>query len=394
MKKILLSGGWGFGNLGDDAILLSTIRILYNLHSNVEIGVLSYNKQETQYVVHKEFSNIKVYKSVQKVLFGNNFEIQFGVKKFYCSNLLKWIYYKLECCFFYLYKRYPRLLSLLFDNRILPYKKIISSYDVLCFCGGGYLNNWRSSLLSHYIEMIIARNNNIKIHTIGSSVGPFECELYKNMAESILSKCNHISFRDNKSLTYVTKNAYITPDYALYSEKSYSDNSGKRNVDREKRLLYIVGYDNVLSQKEGLYDYFIEIQNKYGFYVTLSVSQLWDVQDTLFVLYEYFKSRGLNCNYIIPKDVIELEEIIKHSTIMLSQNLHPLILAYRNRIPSVSLNNRIKFNAFIELTNGYICPLKDFDVKRCVKISRDALCKTEYYDFSEDIKMDCLNIMK
>lgn len=391
MKKILLSGGWGFGNLGDDAILLSTIRILYNLHSNVEIGVLSYNKQETQYVVHKEFSNIKVYKSVQKVLFGNNFEIQFGVKKFYCSNLLKWIYYKLECCFFYLYKRYPRLLSLLFDNRILPYKKIISSYDVLCFCGGGYLNNWRSSLLSHYIEMIIARNNNIKIHTIGSSVGPFACDLYKNMAQTILSNCDYISFRDKKSLAYVTNNAHTTPDYALCSENSYLE---KRNIDGEKRILYIVGYDNVLSQKDVLFDYFWEMQNKYGFYVTLSVSQLWNVQDILYVLYNDFTSRGLNCNYIIPKDVIELEEIIKYSSIILSQNLHPLILAYRNRIPAISLNNRIKFNAFVELTNGYICPLTDFDVKQCVEITRDALCRTEYYDFSNEIKMDCSNMIK
>ena len=391
-KKILLSGGWGFGNLGDDAILLSTIRMLYNLHSDVEIGVLSYNKQETQHVIAKNFPDIKVYKSIQKALFGKNFEIQFGVKKIYCSRFWMWIYYKFECCFFYLYRRCPSLLSLLFNNRILtPYKKIISSYDVLCFCGGGYLNNWRSSLISHYIEMIIARNNNIKVHTVGSSVGPFACDLYKNMAQTILSNCDYISFRDKKSLAYVTNNAHTTPDYALCSENSYLE---KKNIDGEKRILYIVGYDNVLSQKDVLFDYFWEMQNKYGFYLTLSVSQLWNVQDILYVLYNDFTSRGLNCNYIIPKDVIELEEIIKYSSIILSQNLHPLILAYRNRIPAISLNNRIKFNAFIELTNGYICPLKDFDVKRCVKISIDALCKTEYYDFSEDIKMDCLNIMK
>ena len=52
--KIILSGGWGYGNLGDDAILYSSIKLLRDKFPDSTIVVLSYNIPETESII-KEF---------------------------------------------------------------------------------------------------------------------------------------------------------------------------------------------------------------------------------------------------------------------------------------------------------------------------------------------------
>ena len=50
MSDVLISGYYGFGNSGDDTLLLSIIRQLKEQKSDIEIAVLSKNPQETEKV--------------------------------------------------------------------------------------------------------------------------------------------------------------------------------------------------------------------------------------------------------------------------------------------------------------------------------------------------------
>ena len=136
MSKYLLSGGWGFGNLGDDAILLSTIELIKNVDAEAEIGVFSYDSSATKRLLC-QYKKVKVFRSIQSILFGHEFELQFMVtQRTALQNFLLKLYYKWECVIFWLYRqdncRHVRWL-LLFSIRL---QKIMQCYDYFCLAGG------------------------------------------------------------------------------------------------------------------------------------------------------------------------------------------------------------------------------------------------------------------
>ena len=75
--KIVLSGGWGYGNLGDDAILLATLKNIYLVHPNAEICILSTNMHETYFNIKEQFPNVNVQDSFHTMLFGNVHEVMY-----------------------------------------------------------------------------------------------------------------------------------------------------------------------------------------------------------------------------------------------------------------------------------------------------------------------------
>lgn len=63
--RIILSGGWGFGNLGDDAILLASIKILKWKYPLSNIVVLTNNVKETEQILLDQ-SEIEIEESIFK----------------------------------------------------------------------------------------------------------------------------------------------------------------------------------------------------------------------------------------------------------------------------------------------------------------------------------------
>ena len=47
INRILLSGGWGYGNLGDDALLETSVRILRDFYPQSKITIMSYEPSES-----------------------------------------------------------------------------------------------------------------------------------------------------------------------------------------------------------------------------------------------------------------------------------------------------------------------------------------------------------
>ena len=68
--RIILSGGWGFGNLGDDAILLASIKILKWKYPLSNIVVLTNNVKETEQILLDQ-SEIEIEESIFKKKFGD-----------------------------------------------------------------------------------------------------------------------------------------------------------------------------------------------------------------------------------------------------------------------------------------------------------------------------------
>lgn len=200
INKILVSGGWGYKNLGDDAILQATIKLIRQKFANAELVVASYDPVESK----NKFSekDIVVIPSVYRILFGNDFE-----KNYYTGCVMRekslWnrIYDKLlpyltdfknDALIVFLY--YFNFLFIKILKRL--YGNIYESFynvDLLIMAGGGYFNSWQESLLSRYLEIEIAKLNGAKVVLIGQTIGPFTKMIYQNIAKNCLNECDLIS---------------------------------------------------------------------------------------------------------------------------------------------------------------------------------------------------------
>lgn len=83
MKKIVITGYYGFGNTGDEAILDSTVSAIRKARPDLRISVLSHNPQETsaryQVESHERMSLIQIWneiKSADLLLFGGGSLLQ------------------------------------------------------------------------------------------------------------------------------------------------------------------------------------------------------------------------------------------------------------------------------------------------------------------------------
>ena len=69
MKKMILSGGWSYGNLGDEAILMASVKLLHQLFPDYIIVTLLYKKNETVKYL-KEFNYVQTEKSLHSLMYG------------------------------------------------------------------------------------------------------------------------------------------------------------------------------------------------------------------------------------------------------------------------------------------------------------------------------------
>lgn len=66
--KIVLSGGWGYGNLGDEAILRATVRILNKIYVNPQITVLSFNPNLSYETLKNDSHNVTVVRNLDSYI--------------------------------------------------------------------------------------------------------------------------------------------------------------------------------------------------------------------------------------------------------------------------------------------------------------------------------------
>ncbi len=343
--RILVSGGWGYGNLGDDAILLSTIELLKKFDPNSFLCIMSYSPETTSSLL-REFDECTVIRSIHYFIdrgfsniFFQNIDLENLPKK--KSRAKYWFSIFISILNFFQYRFF----------RKLP-KEILDAYessDLLILSGGGYFNGgWVSQLLSIWMEIYLANRYDLKTLVIGQSIGPFKnvsklkdffVRFLKVISYNYLKKVNIIMVRDydsKKELSEANIKCEIIPDLAL------ALNNFKNSVeiaDAVKKISIVV--NSKLSNNEysdQLLKSLADFCEKYSSKIFVTVSRRWlhDVRAAE-KLYDNLKKDNFDAELFIPKDVKELESIICHSNLVISNNLHPLILAATYGVPGLDV---------------------------------------------------------
>ncbi len=308
MKKILLAGYYGFGNLGDEAILEMAIKQILEITDKKNITVLSGNKEVTS-------------------------------RKYNVNTIDRYNVFSIA-------------------------NKLMKS-DALVFGGGSLLQDITSKRSIYYYLFLIrlAKIMNNKVIMLSQGIGPIVNENSKKAVQSTLSYIDYITVRDKHSKEFLEnlgmdKNKIFLstdPVINLRAGENYTaKNSGRKkvcfslrnwkNADVSKKI-------SVLTEKliEGNIEcYFIP------FYYNEDLELIDEVEKNIGDKAVYYKEK------LTTGDAFD---IIKGMDVLVGVRLHSLIFAAAANVPFAAVSYDHKVDHFANSVNMKVaCSIDNIDV--------------------------------
>ena len=283
--KIIIIGGYGFGNLGDEAILEGTIKILQRIHRKDDLLVFSFNPKET--------SRLHDVKS----------------KRVNITDLIK--------------------------------------SDKVIVGGGGLFFDaiMRDFILLILVSKFLGKE--VEIFRVG--VSESKSKINRLLIKLAFNMVNKISVRDKKSESIlrsygVSKNIDVLDDPA-YSVFDYSDQLKKRSTKIESIgiSLRLINDDIVDKNTEDVFTEFINyVTNKYKikvYFVPFCINNEVPFENDM-ILANRIEQRLKNKKEfitLVPKNTDDLVNIFRKFDIFIGMRLHSLIFSTTNNIPSIGI---------------------------------------------------------
>ena len=167
INRIVVSGGWSYGNMGDEVIARCTVELLNRTFPDVEKIYTSFDVQDYQNV-----HNIPAVESVHAIFDRMNYGLS-----------------DIALC-----------VSNPEEYHIKEFAELFQENTLFIMSGGGYFDGrWLSQFAARIVEIEVAKKYGARVAILGQSIGPLvssqECELLRNAIEL----CDFINVRDYES---------------------------------------------------------------------------------------------------------------------------------------------------------------------------------------------------
>ncbi|MDW5299288.1 MAG: polysaccharide pyruvyl transferase CsaB [Sedimentibacter sp.] len=309
MKKVLLAGYYGFGNLGDEAILEMALEQILEITERNNITILSGNKEATR-------------------------------KKYNIDTI----------------DRY---------NVFSIIKKLKSS-DVLVFGGGSLLQDVTSKRSIYYYLFLIrlAKFMNNKIVMLSQGIGPIINEKSKSAVSSTLRMVNYITVRDKHSKEFLESLGVDKKKIFLSTDPVINLRTGKiikKQQNCTKKVCFSLrnwknaNVSEKISQvadkliKNGIECHFIP------FYYNEDLELINEVEKNIGTKAVYYKER---------LSTREAFDIIINMDVMVGVRLHSLIFAAAANVPFVAVSYDHKVDHFVNSVSMKVaCKIDNIDVE-------------------------------
>ncbi len=336
-KQILVAGGYGYGNVGDEAQCNETLKILKHRYPEYQILNLT-PTPDFSYSQHPEYSH----DFASRVLFFNQgnknncFDIRgWGDKiRFAFSALLILLNA-------YLVKRdWPLLFINARKARML---QCLKEASLLYFSGGGYLTGPTLSRL--WDGMLLCRLCRIfktPVVMSGQTIGLWGSRLNRWLAGRAFRKVKLITLRDDelsmkdlKAVNIQGQHVFATHDDALFCEKS-----DERQVPQEHYISINFHYWGMSAEEQKLcmdkiHRMMTYLYEKTGYdfvFIPMHSSDLLSYHD---YIERYPSPRFGKFDYVC--DFRKIRRVIADSRMCITMKHHPIIFAMGENVPVISL---------------------------------------------------------
>lgn len=334
--KVLLSGYYGYNNVGDEAILKSIITALREEKSDIEIVVLSNDIEYTKKTYNVDAINRWSLKDIAKSLKNSNGLISGGG-------------------------------SLLQD---VTSKKTVKYYvGIMALCK--FLNK------PYFIY--------------SQGIGPINDRMNQQITKKYLQSASYITLRDEESKSFVksigvTKDIDIVPDPVMGYELDIFENEVVNSYGDNYVSISVRDWDNAKT------DFLEKIKNTCddlvdkGYKVVFVPMHGKHDYETSKLLVDKMKNK---CE-IFPYDSSIDDKIlcIKKSNLMIGMRLHALIFAATVNTPMIGISYDPKIDAFLGLVNEPVIGSVDSDWSSKDLIEKSLEILTNYEEKVNNLKLN------
>lgn len=354
---IVLSGGWGYGNLGDDAILRSAVKLIRENLPQAALRVITSDEQGAADLLLPD-DHVTIHPSIHQQLFGSDQVFYVDSKLTFTERIKHGIRYrKNRRDIRSTLKRYlqsPEKYCSAIKETLRKIDAVMDDADLYIQGGGGFINDWVESDIVKHIECLQAKRHGLRLLMMGQTIGPFNSKDTLSIGQAICGMMNGLFFRDSASVADCGQKERAlqktVPDLALYEHVE--------SKSRNNSILFIPFNPEVLQHLGFLTSNLKKISEKTKCRVVVTVTQLWQTSiDLATACFLHFRHAGINVECSIPQNVAALQVAIASSQMVISQNLHGLILGYRSETRIISINTSRKFKGFMDKVGMSQCML-------------------------------------
>ncbi|GIW21487.1 MAG: polysaccharide pyruvyl transferase CsaB [Candidatus Sericytochromatia bacterium] len=335
MKKVMISGYYGFDNIGDDAILESIILSFKKYRNDIEFVVLSSNPEKT--------SNHLNVKAINR------------------------------------------------NNLFLIIKELLNTNLFISGGGGLFQDVTSHSNIIYYGSLIkIAQILGVKTMIYAQGIGPLNNNISRKILSNLFNKTNLITIREENSKNDLIKMGVkkiinITADPVLTLDKG-NFNLNDIILNKEKKIIGVAirpWKDWYERQFKSFSSILYQIAKKYNYQILIIPfqisSDLWLSNE----LYSYLNSRtygnveiNLLNKALTPREMMSL---ISNLDFVIGMRLHALIMAASNYINSLGIVYDPKVKFFCDLVGyPYIESIKNLDnIKQTYEIIEKSIIRKD-----------------
>jgi len=341
MKHIYLSGGWGYGNKGDNAILDAMLQSIGEHLPEARVTITSYDTKEI-----RDLHNLDSIESIHSLFFRKK-----------TASALNWL----------------ALGAWILTNNKITLTKDFKSHintikdsSIVVMGGGGYFNDaWPNMLKSKYLEIYIAHRLKKPIMMYGQTIGPFNKKTITKSLSKTLKKVDFIAYRDEQSATVlnlcdaIEKSALTADEVNLLKKHDKLENkeknkkigvmiqnlrphSGVHGPSRPGHITTEKQYINEVVNALKAVD-----QQLQGITVQIIPSTSWD-QGTCNKVFSKLSDLNINASKINTDTAGNFVSACREVDVMLSTNMHPIILAATAAKPSIALSYHYKLDDYMQ----------------------------------------------
>ena len=340
-KTILVAGGYGFGNVGDEAQCAETLKILTERYPDYQIVNLTPN------VNYSKEQHPKYYHSfASRVLFFDS-DKDYGIYGFNNSDS-KWFRK-----FRFLFRSFLIYLNAFLVRADLPTFFINANaakflYDLktaslFYFCGGGYLTgSTQSRLWDGILICRVAHIFRVPVVMSGQTIGVWESRFNRMLArwgfknvKLITVRDEEFSLEDLKSIGFPLKNSFPTHDDALFCEKAPD-----KMVDENNYITLNFHYWGMKGKDKTVYiekmhqiiDYVLNNTSYNLVFIPMHATDKNSFNDYI----QKYPSNRIRC-FDYDFDFRKVRRVIADSKMCITMKHHPIIFAMGESVPVISL---------------------------------------------------------
>lgn len=232
----------------------------------------------------------------------------------------------------------------------------LNKTDALIIGGGNMVFDLSSDTLSakrfdYYVTK--AKEKGVPVFAISLGIGPFHNKYQQKYAVDALSKCDYITFRDNRSLSLFKefnqshKNVNVVPDPVFFME-----NKGTK-IKTDKIGLNIINPELFGAQlnKNTIKNSYVSLINKlkehFDGEIIIYNTEAKDYNYCKEVFDELEDKNNISLFKVNSLD--DLYEVYNRSSIIIGTRMHSMITAFSQEIPIVGISWQQKVDAMFEL---------------------------------------------